>query len=706
MSGTVTGWRPETNYVQSGLTDGRYVAANYTLLAAGPPRLANIGPASALAGSLVGSAKGVGEVVHPMGFIQQVGLNFSQQWSRIFEIGSDRSYFIPGRSVGQLQLGRVWFHGATLLRLLYAYYQDPIGPTTVSPMLPAAAAAAMANPHNVIVPPGFENVFVNLASDLFRQMIGVMMYIKDSNKETLGAGYFEACTIPNWGIQTDSQGLVYQESCGLQFERMVPIEVSAVPLISMATSNNSGGADTDYPGLEAALDGHGDLACTDRGHPQCPHRSGRRGGRPCLRGVAVGQAVQQRPLRLHRLRLQGARRPRQPPAHLHHLRVRDGCHRAGLRDRRGDAEGWGHVPGREPLRCHQPGHHDQLHLCGGRPGYDVRVSNPYSTSKEAEALDTMGRLAIAAVLIKMLDSHQDRMRAARASSMVRRVIQEGEEGEERQDHQAHLQSPYRGPRLFIPAAPASDPEEAQARYQMGFIPNVPVGMDQGMVRLASDETGQLKLASGMIGNAYRAVKKGLGLNVTQTPALGKTLTQAPSLSKTVAAAPFQPGAAPAKALTLPGAPAVAAKPVAPTPASDLRQTFSDTVAGAPLQPGAKPYSLVPGAPQKQYQAKGFVENLSGPAGVKAPAPPTTPPKPGAPVVLKDPSPAPKQKPLATAGGVLAGLGVAGLGYGLYKGTEKATELLSEEAAPTDWSMSRSGAPRLAKGVNEFGYVQY
>jgi hypothetical protein len=236
--------------MQSGLVDGRFASAAYSMLAAGPPRLANIGSAAALAGGLAGDAKAVGEIVQPMGLIQQVGLSHSKQFSRIFEIGSSRSYFIPGRCVGQLQLGRVYYHGATLLRLLYAYYQDPLSPTVINPMLPSAAAAAMANPHNVVVPPGFENIFLNLASDLFDQMVGLLWYIKDNNRDVLGAIYLEACTLPNHSIQADSQGLVFQESVGVQFERAVPVDVGGVALISAATNGNAGGANTDFPGVD------------------------------------------------------------------------------------------------------------------------------------------------------------------------------------------------------------------------------------------------------------------------------------------------------------------------------------------------------------------------------------------------------------------------------------------------------------------------
>jgi len=252
MAGTATGWRPDTNYVQSGIDGNRFVNAKYSLLAAGPARLSHIGGASAFAGALIGDGEAaVGEVVHPIGIVQQFALQNSKQWSRIFEIGSERSYFIPGRSVGQLSLGRVFMHGASLLRMVYAAFEDPIAPTAIEAMIPSAASAALSNPHNVIVPPGFENVFMNMGSDLFDQLFGLLWYMKDNNKDTMAAMYFESCNAPSHGIQTDSQGLLYSENLGIQFERMVPVNTGqAVPLISARTSADAGGSGIDYPGLE------------------------------------------------------------------------------------------------------------------------------------------------------------------------------------------------------------------------------------------------------------------------------------------------------------------------------------------------------------------------------------------------------------------------------------------------------------------------
>lgn len=239
MAGNFSDWAPYNNYVQAGMVDGAYATAGFTMIAAGPPRLANIGGAAALAGSVSGSGAAANQIVFPLGLIQNFSVSHNRQFSRLFEIGSERSYYISGRTVGQIGLGRVYYHGPSLLRVLYAYYQDLVPPTIVKAVFPNAGASVMSNPHDVIIPPGYENIFINLASDLFTQHIGMLMYIRDINLNTLGAVYFEACCIPNHTWATDAQGVMIQEQTGIQFERAVPVNVSALTLV---TSDNAGGS--------------------------------------------------------------------------------------------------------------------------------------------------------------------------------------------------------------------------------------------------------------------------------------------------------------------------------------------------------------------------------------------------------------------------------------------------------------------------------
>jgi hypothetical protein len=242
MGGNFSDWSPYSSYVQAGLVDGAYANAGFTMLAAGPPRIANIGGAAAFSGAIQGT--GANQIVYPIGIVQNFNLSHTRQFSRIFEIGSERSYFIAGRTVGQIGLGRIYYHGPSMLRIMYAYYQDTVGGVAIDPLFKNAGADTMSNPHDVIIPPGYENIYLNLASDLFAQPIGLLMYIRDINLDSLAAAYFEACYLPNHTWATDSQGVLIQESVAVQFERCVPVSISALSVITNENSSGSNINDT------------------------------------------------------------------------------------------------------------------------------------------------------------------------------------------------------------------------------------------------------------------------------------------------------------------------------------------------------------------------------------------------------------------------------------------------------------------------------
>ncbi len=227
----ISEWKPYERYVQGGLVDGQFLSAAFTMVAAGPPRLANIGGAAGAATTL-SSDTGSKDWAMPIGVVQNIGLSHNRNFARFWELGSERSYFISGRTTGQLQLSRIMYHGPSLLRMLYGYYQDLIPPTVVPFVFANPGASSVANPHDVKIPPGYENIFLNLASDLFSQPIGLLMYFKDSNEDTVGAIYMEGCYVPSHQIATDSGGTVIQESVSIQFERAVPVAVRGLALIS------------------------------------------------------------------------------------------------------------------------------------------------------------------------------------------------------------------------------------------------------------------------------------------------------------------------------------------------------------------------------------------------------------------------------------------------------------------------------------------
>jgi hypothetical protein len=240
-SSTLANWQPYTQKVDnsSALGEGRFASGAFTMIAAGPPRLAGLGGSAAAAASLGAGGGGVNFAI-PIGVVQNFNLAHNRQFARFWELGSERSYFISGRTQAQAGFGRVLYNGPSLLRMMYAFYNS-ISPTTLVPTfgVDPGIPAAVPNQHQVVIPPGFENIYLNLASDLFSQPCGILVYMKDSNLVTLGAVYLEETYIPSHSIATDAQGVVIQEQVSLQPERVVPV---AVPALALITTSGPGDA--------------------------------------------------------------------------------------------------------------------------------------------------------------------------------------------------------------------------------------------------------------------------------------------------------------------------------------------------------------------------------------------------------------------------------------------------------------------------------
>lgn len=230
-------WDFHNFHVQSDLKGGQFVSAESTLIAAGPPLLPN---------GLNGQSSGQ---VYPIGLLESVGLQQNKQLQRIFEIGSTRSYFIPGRTVGSVSIGRTFYFGPSLLRVLYAYYNQstsspypfgslvidtPLtltgGGDTISVTDPKASlldGTAASDVHTIQRDPGQDYFFIDLASDLFAQPTGMAMYFKDANGTSVGALYLEEAYVQGHQMTVSSGSVLIMEGVSMQYDRIRPIKVMA-----------------------------------------------------------------------------------------------------------------------------------------------------------------------------------------------------------------------------------------------------------------------------------------------------------------------------------------------------------------------------------------------------------------------------------------------------------------------------------------------
>lgn len=241
---SIENWDYHNFHVQQELTGGEFVSAETTLIAAGPPRLSDLGATTQPGGG--GSLTEPNEdLAYPIGLLENVGLSQSKQLQRIFEIGSSRSYFIPGRTVGSVTLGRVLYHGPSLLKTLYAYYSqasgdlfnfmdkdraavitDNQGRTQRDPDAKLLDLAGLQSSlHDVRMRPGYDDFYLNLASDLFNQPTGLLFYFKNGNDETVGSCYLEECHLQGHQLSISSGSVLIMEGASMQFDRLIPVKM-------------------------------------------------------------------------------------------------------------------------------------------------------------------------------------------------------------------------------------------------------------------------------------------------------------------------------------------------------------------------------------------------------------------------------------------------------------------------------------------------
>jgi hypothetical protein len=206
-----SGWDFSNYHVQSEMTGGQFINAESTLIAAGPKSLSN-DPGQ--------GAADPGTSVYPIGLLETFGLQQSRQLQRIFEIGSSRSYFIPGRTIGSVNIGRTFYHGPNLLKVLYAGYNGNAGGTNVTKLLDPGTGLQL---HRA---PGSQDFLIDLASDLFAQPFGMAVYFKDANHDTYGAFYLESCYVQGHQMTVSSGSVLIMEGASLQYDILVPINVT------------------------------------------------------------------------------------------------------------------------------------------------------------------------------------------------------------------------------------------------------------------------------------------------------------------------------------------------------------------------------------------------------------------------------------------------------------------------------------------------
>jgi hypothetical protein len=129
-------------------------------------------------------------------------------------IGSGRTFYVSGKSQTTWRIGRLFANGRNLLRTLY--HNAVAGGVDVSRFDDPAAENQ------------FDNMFINLDSELFYVPFGLGAVFKDKIHDLIGGFYAELSMINNYGISfTAGQNMVMEDVGGV-CDRILPFRPTSI----------------------------------------------------------------------------------------------------------------------------------------------------------------------------------------------------------------------------------------------------------------------------------------------------------------------------------------------------------------------------------------------------------------------------------------------------------------------------------------------
>lgn len=220
---TITEWSPTSKHVDQQITEGTSTSSSDILMAVGPARLKTLTDSSSKSGgipedieSMVNDAfnsRRSADVV-AVGAIGSATISQNRPTKVVYEIGSKLQYNVPTNVSGSISLSRVFLNGSSLMKALYAF-KDSYDPMYLD----------ILDEEDDL--PGQKNgeLWINMASSLFDEPIGIMLWMKNNKKDNVGAYYFENCNVQGLSFALYAAGGVFSEGTQIVFDRVRPIEL-------------------------------------------------------------------------------------------------------------------------------------------------------------------------------------------------------------------------------------------------------------------------------------------------------------------------------------------------------------------------------------------------------------------------------------------------------------------------------------------------
>jgi hypothetical protein len=223
---TITSWSPNAKHVDQKIQEGVSTSSSDILMAVGPSRLSEATgqyfaegtPSNRVEKLLNSRLYGDSQIsqiaanVRSVGAIGSATVTQNRPTKVVYEIGSKLQYNVPTNTSGSISLSRVFLNGASLMKALYAFKSEAeiLDLTTVDDR-PGQMKGEL---------------WINMASSLFDQPIGIMLWMKNNKKKNVGAYYFENCSVQGLSFALYAAGGVFSEGTQIIFDKIRPIELT------------------------------------------------------------------------------------------------------------------------------------------------------------------------------------------------------------------------------------------------------------------------------------------------------------------------------------------------------------------------------------------------------------------------------------------------------------------------------------------------
>ena len=158
----------------------------------------------------------------PIGLVENANIQQNKALQQLFEIGSRRPFFVPGRHQIQAAMSRVIFNGPSLMKALYYLVGESTDATENASLggintddLPGYGSFS----EGTNVSAASDPLWINLASEMFNHPFGLAFLLKN----------MEGCFVQAHQFSVASQQTVLLENVSLRAARVVGISADSIP---------------------------------------------------------------------------------------------------------------------------------------------------------------------------------------------------------------------------------------------------------------------------------------------------------------------------------------------------------------------------------------------------------------------------------------------------------------------------------------------